>query len=111
MVSKRALRHALSPLALSCGLSCQGGYPIAPTLCDDWCDANDRVRCGDYLEDPASCVASCEETQTSINHDCKTALNAAVECLRNTPAGNAYCSSQPCSSEISAVYACSSTQE
>jgi len=35
--------------AVACqSLSCEGDYPIAPTLCDDWCHTSEHVSCGNY---------------------------------------------------------------
>ncbi len=47
---------------------CQGDYPIAPTACDEWCNASIEGDCFDY--DPAACVASCERQGLTSNPDC-----------------------------------------
>ena len=105
------LRGVCAWVLASGSLGCQGNYPLEPTLCDDWCDAKDQVRCGDWLDDPAGCVVICEQ-QLSSNSACASALEAHVECLRNTPPGNGYCTDQPCTTQLADFYACApSTRE
>jgi len=102
------LRLSCAWLLGSSTLCCQGGYPIAPTLCDDWCNATEHVSCWDYLGDPASCVVSCEQQRLN-GSECEQALEAALTCLKVTPQGTDYCSSsKPCGPEIASVYSCAS---
>jgi hypothetical protein len=109
-VLKSTTRYAPQVLciALLAGGSpaCQGGYPIAPTLCDDLCDAQDRVSCMYYLQDPAECVVSCESSYETSNHECDPALRAFIECLRHTPPGTNYCGTQPCQQESNDLNDC-----
>lgn len=61
---------------------CQGGYPLAPTVCDDWCEASKGLMC--FPDEPAACVASCE-TQGFSSTLCEASTRAAVDCMRAHP--------------------------
>ena len=71
---------------------CDSGYPIAPTLCDDLCAAQDRIHCENDL-DPATCVARCEgERQTDSDQPfvgestrCDYSRSELLACVRALP--------------------------
>ena len=99
---------------LLCG-SCSGGYPLAPTPCDDWCDATKgswSYSCGGEYR-PASCVSQCEAEGLSNQH-CQVEFDAAIYCYRHTPgAANQQCYFDPnrlppCQFEVTALAACAS---
>jgi hypothetical protein len=101
--------HAKSTIAtLACLLfgACQGDYPLAPSLCDDLCHAEDNVRCGDWLSDPAECVVQCEVLHQSSGHACDAEIRELLACLNALPDGNDYCYAQPCSDQYSAMWLC-----
>lgn len=58
--------------------SCQGGYPIAPTDCDRWCEATKELQCSYY--DPAGCVASCEQEKLTAIPACRSLFDDALSC-------------------------------
>lgn len=70
---------------------CSGGYSLAPTPCDDLCNATQGgLLCSDY--DPAQCVVQCE-SQGLSSAACLPALKAVVRCFRANPdAATAHCS-------------------
>jgi hypothetical protein len=88
--------------------ACQGDYPMAPTLCDDWCRANDHVRCGDYSRDPAECVSDCESFQKPTTPECTTKFHNVIDCLNEMPPTNDYCGQQGpiCQAEYAAFEGC-----
>ena len=71
------------------GTGCQDGYPIAPTVCDEWCDQTRRLDCGSY--DPAACVVACEAAGLSLDA-CSAFTEQTVQCLRDHPSGQVDCS-------------------
>jgi hypothetical protein len=75
---------ALMSLALALPISaCSGGYPLPPTLCDEWCDATKGGTCEEYYE-PAGCVAECEREH--LDHEtCRATFDVALSCFRNSP--------------------------
>jgi hypothetical protein len=95
-------------IALGCS-GCQDEYPIAPTRCDQWCEATKSTQCGYY--DPAACVASCE-SQGYGGESCTEAFDAALACFRHAPDLASYCSwrtpydSLSCQVEQQALYRC-----
>jgi hypothetical protein len=86
--------------------SCSGGYPLAPTRCDEWCDAT-RSHCEYY--DPAGCVSSCEAGGMD-NETCRPQLDAVIRCYRSNPSASAnLCFSReggPCAVENTALGEC-----
>ena len=91
-------------------LACQGEYPIAPTVCDEWCDATRGFGCDYY--DPAACVSQCERDGLSREGPCKVHFDAALACIRSTPGAATWqCSfapstMQPCQNELQNLYMC-----
>jgi hypothetical protein len=81
--AKRPRPHSISiSIAAVAGIAigCQGGYPIAATRCDEWCDQMRRVECGSY--DPAACVAGCESA--GVGQDaCADLVEQALSCLKS----------------------------
>jgi hypothetical protein len=97
--------------SLVLALGCQGEYPLAPTLCDEWCDATRGFSCDFY--DPAACVAECEDRGYTRNEACTQVLRAALGCVRETPrAASWQCSlsfpvgEPPCQAQFQALYEC-----
>jgi hypothetical protein len=102
-------RIAMALAAWGClAWACQGDYPIAPTVCDDWCRASDHVRCGDYSRDPAACVADCENFQKPSTPECMTKFRNVIDCLNQAPPTNDYCGQQApvCAAEYAALVGC-----
>jgi hypothetical protein len=107
-------------LALSYALgvgACSGGYPLAPTRCDEFCDATKEFQCEDYYQ-PAGCVSDCEQNDTD-REACRTQFDAAVSCFRtNAKALSSRCNfdfsstqqflERPCQTEETALDACTS---
>jgi hypothetical protein len=97
------------------GGACSGGYPLAPTRCDEFCDATKGFQCAQFY-DPAGCVANCEENNTDAEV-CRVQFDAAVSCFRNTPeAASKLCDfssdaffSRPCLTEENALSSCASS--
>ena len=105
-------RGASAVLALGLGsISCQDGYPIAPTLCDEWCEETRHVSC--FNEDPAACVASCEKS--GLTHGaCRDLTTKTVQCLRENPEPKLDCQTQyvalgPCADAQEAAIECGSS--
>lgn len=67
---------------LSLPLACQGSYPLAPTACDDWCEATKELQCGFYS--PAGCVAECEQSGRASRPECRQQFDAALACYQNS---------------------------
>jgi len=90
-------------------LGCQGSYPLAPTLCDEWCDATQQSSCFTY--DPAGCVASCER-QGLDSAVCAPLVKTAVACAREHPPQERSCvfesepSAYPCAQAIEDATTC-----
>lgn len=63
--------------------ACSGGYPLAPTPCDEWCDATKGGFCQEYYG-PASCVAECEQNDMDMDA-CRPAFDAMISCFRHSP--------------------------
>jgi hypothetical protein len=63
--------------------ACSGGYPLAPTPCDEWCDATKGGFCRDYYF-PATCVAECERGNMDADA-CRPAFDATISCFRRSP--------------------------
>jgi hypothetical protein len=103
-------RGALFALSVAAAVACQGGYPLSPTVCDEWCDQTQRISCVPY--DPAGCVASCEKTGIS-NPACASLVQQTLQCLRDRPNDTFDCQSaftalEPCLNLQSEVSACAS---
>jgi hypothetical protein len=91
---------------------CQNGYPIAPTLCDEWCDQTQQISCETY--DPAGCVASCEKTGIS-SPACASFVQQTLNCLHDHPnetydCGNPSTALSMCTVFENETIACASTQ-
>jgi hypothetical protein len=99
--------------ALLCAglVDCEGGYPIAPTACDDWCLATERASCEeDY---PEGCVSACEDRAIGRRYpDCEAPWLTLGECYRQAPDTDFQCvedESRPrpiCASERVATATC-----
>ena len=92
--------------SVACLLACQNDYPLDPTPCDDYCYEVERVFCWD--EDPADCVASCEEFGRPKDPECRARWEEMLACLQGLPDG-AGCTAvfpMPCEAEHTAVYDC-----
>jgi hypothetical protein len=78
---------ALGGVALRCD---DDEYPIAPTLCDDWCLVTQRAGCEeDY---PEGCVSDCEEEAIGRRFPrCEPAWQSLIECYRRAPASDFVC--------------------
>lgn len=63
--------------------ACSGGYPLAPTRCDDWCHVTHGGSCGDSYF-PAECVSSCESSQLDTP-ECRVQFDAVIDCYARTP--------------------------
>ena len=98
----------LGVIALSS--ACQGGYPIAPTPCDRWCDATKGGSCGLYY-DPAGCVVTCEAQGFGSKAMCKQQFDVALACFQS--AGELCSGVQMvpvCLDEETALYTCAQSQ-
>jgi hypothetical protein len=100
---------ALAVCATMVVVDCQGGYPIAATRCDEWCDQMRRVECGSY--DPAACVAGCESA--GVGQDvCADWVEQALSCLRSKSDAELDCETwlraaeEPCLVEQTAALEC-----
>jgi hypothetical protein len=60
--------------------SCENGYPLAITLCDEWCLASQRKHC--ETEDPAACIIDCERLPLD---PCVVRAHAWAVCLNALP--------------------------
>jgi len=65
---------------------CSGGYPLEPTLCDDWCHATHGMQCG---YEPAGCVSQCEESRSRSPYDCDAEILEVTACYQAHPEENA----------------------
>jgi hypothetical protein len=93
--------------------ACSGGYPLAPTRCDDWCHVTHGNSCGDSYR-PAECVSSCESARLDTP-ECRAQLDAVISCYASTPnAAQAPCRLEyspslvalPCAAEQEALAGC-----
>jgi len=106
-----SLRPLLAIALAGWCMSCQGGYPLPATRCDDWCDAEQTLECGSY--DPAGCVASCERRYLDAPA-CQQVLDIAIQCLRRTPTRELACETwlvkgpPPCADESQNLDRCAS---
>ena len=101
-------------IARACALSlvcaaCQGGYPIAPTRCDELCNEGaTQLPCQD--EDPAGCVLFCQKLGGDAL-GCDTEFDALLACWQRTPPEQRACGSQrdgsACVNETNAYIGCS----
>ncbi len=88
---------------------CQGGYPIAPTACDEWCEVTKGLSCGFY--DPSGCVSQCE-SQIMYSPRCRPLFDAALACFQSYPRAEGDCSYDPsfmplpCDPELEAMSIC-----
>lgn len=73
-------------LALLLG-ACESGYPLSPTVCDDYCRATLRAECTD--DAPADCVRECEQRRPP--RDCDPALEALADCYARRSPSEFYC--------------------
>ena len=62
--------------------SCQGEYPLAPTVCDYWCAAEQRGRCS--RDEPVECVGGCEKRRKE-RADCDVPRQALADCVNRLP--------------------------
>lgn len=62
--------------------ACDGGYPLPPTACDEWCRTSQRKQCPD--DNPVNCVSQCESERTLSAH-CDQLLLAQIECYDRIP--------------------------
>lgn len=82
-VVMRAVRGRLSVIGLWLVSSgCDGGYPLAPTACDEWCRTSQRKHCSE--DDPAGCVSMCERDR-QIAARCNDLLLTVVDCYDRIP--------------------------
>ncbi len=91
---------------------CQNGYPIPPTVCDEWCDKTQRISC--VIDDPAGCVAACEKAGIS-RPACADLVQQTLSCLDDHPNGSYDCQISsgdltPCVALESETAGCASTQ-
>jgi hypothetical protein len=110
-------RWLCSVLFSSALCSCNpDGYPIDPTLCDDWCFATQRAQCSE--DDPERCVSECERSATGRMHpECEPEWVSLTECYRAEPQTSFICTpgegtSAPrevCLSERAALAGCVSS--
>jgi hypothetical protein len=106
----------LSVGGVLCASACSGGYPLAPTRCDEFCDATKGFQCEQFYQ-PAACVSQCEQNNTDAEA-CRVQFDAAVSCFRKTPAAvGKLCDfsftsegllSRPCLTEQTALSGCNS---
>lgn len=110
----RLAKLAVVGLGLASGAlsqACDGGYPLAPTICDDWCRATQRANCAE--DRPADCVADCERESIARRVPrCETGWLEVLSCYEAADDSAFYCeddqstsSDQLCVSErLSAGY-------
>ena len=88
---------------------CQGGYPIAATRCDHWCDVRQNTECGGY--NPANCVVGCE-AEFGSKTECTAHFDVLLACLDALPSSKLGCwyygenQQPPCNTELTELYAC-----
>jgi hypothetical protein len=75
-------------------LKCDRGYPIAPTVCDALCAAENRIRC-DAEVDPVHCVSQCESEReldgVGVREECDPARRDLAECVDALPDSDFSC--------------------
>jgi hypothetical protein len=75
-------------------LKCGRGYPIAPTVCDALCAAENRIRC-DAEVDPVLCVSQCESAReldaAGVPGGCDPARRDLAECVEALPDSDFSC--------------------
>jgi hypothetical protein len=76
--------------ALLCA-SCQDGYPIPASQCDEYCDALKPTFCGNY--DPAGCVLQCAQIGGDAP-ECHAELVALVSLVRGLSEQQLACENQ-----------------
>ena len=91
--------------------ACQGDYPLAPTLCDDWCHLTESTDCSFYS--PSNCVRECEDRGYTTH--CSAEFEAVLECVKGEPSQQRACGVQTapktaCSDEESALLTCAYSQ-
>lgn len=101
-------------LALACAGwcslgACSGGYPLAPTPCDEYCDATYVDNCPEYYS-PAGCVSDCERSHLAST-ECRAELDQFIACYKQHPQVVTYaCSydSRPttCDTAVAALSCC-----
>jgi hypothetical protein len=80
-----------SAFALFSLQACQGDYPLAPTLCDDWCHLTEsKDACSFYS--PSNCVRECEERGYTTR--CSAEFEAALACVKGHPSRKQSCGVQ-----------------
>lgn len=74
----------MAPALAALALGCQGDYPLEPTACDHWCRVTQRPGC--TTQDPAECVAACEEFEDAPSDPpCDAVFEKLVNCLEQVP--------------------------
>lgn len=70
---------------------CDSTYPVAPTLCDEWCAAANRLHCSDDV-DPLQCVLDCEQLRRLDSGEwmgppgrCDSPRFELLQCVRALP--------------------------
>jgi hypothetical protein len=100
-------------LALAAWLTlgaCSGGYPLAPTRCDEFCDATKGDSCPEFY-DPAGCVSNCERSHTAPAQ-CRAELDGVIACFHAHPealeqrCSYIYGATPACSAEVYSLSAC-----
>jgi hypothetical protein len=81
---------AAAPLLLALP-RCDSTYPVAATLCDQWCAAENRLQCGDNA-DPLRCVLDCEQWRRTDSGEwrgvagrCDGPRHELLQCIQALP--------------------------
>jgi hypothetical protein len=69
-------------------LACSGGYPLAPTACDNYCHSTKDLQCAFY--DPSGCVSQCERDLKG-DAACREQLSAVLSCFETNDAAARRC--------------------
>lgn len=91
MLRGSALRVTQAALLATWLVACESGYPLAPTLCDDWCLATQRADCpGDW---PHECAGWCTHFlyENAVRHGCEAQWRELLACYQAAPDGDFYC--------------------
>jgi hypothetical protein len=94
----RCTKALIGPLCLGASVfasvlatsACQGDYPLAPTRCDNWCQATQRAGCA--KDWPDTCILDCENLRlVPPGEDCARTFDKLVACYAATPTDHFSC--------------------
>jgi hypothetical protein len=98
-------------LALAVCASCDNGYPLPPTPCDDWCLVLQRAGCEEDW--PEKCVSGCE-SELRASRGCEDEWQARYACYQQASDDDFFCGDELsrlragiCDDEQEALWECS----